>query len=94
MIWIMDKSTRHELIDRYFEGELSLDEERMLRSELLRLTDPDNIEHEALAVMSYSLLNADKRGGRKSRGQVKTSHSCDATDGSPIRPPRSLLRLS
>lgn len=65
MIWIMDKSTRHELIDRYFEGELSREDERMLRSELLRLTDPDNIEREALAVMSYSLFNADKRGRKE-----------------------------
>lgn len=49
----MTKEERHILIERYFGADTSADEERRLRTELLRLPTLDKEETETLAIMGY-----------------------------------------
>ena len=51
---IMNEKTTHNLINRYFDGETSLQQERMLRQILAQLESPDALEREAMAVMGFS----------------------------------------
>lgn len=50
-----DKNRLHILIDAYFNGELTVGEERALRRKLLQMKGSDPKIDEALAVMSYGL---------------------------------------
>lgn len=62
----LSKEELHKLIDRYFEGETTLEEERLLAEVLTETSADDAEEEEALAVMSYASIRADD-GGRISR---------------------------
>lgn len=52
----MNKNELHILIERYFNAETSVEEEKKLRNSLLSLVCPDDEEQEALAVMGYASL--------------------------------------
>lgn len=51
---MMDDKKLHELIEKYFEAELSVNEERMLLGRLLHYDGEDPVVDEALAVMGYA----------------------------------------
>lgn len=51
---IMNEKTTHNLINRYFDGDTTLQQERMLRQMLSQLDSPDELEREAMAVMGFS----------------------------------------
>lgn len=51
---MMDDKKLHELIEKYFEAELSVKEERMLLGRLLHYDGEDPVVDEALAVMGYA----------------------------------------
>lgn len=50
----MDKEKIHTLIDRYFDGDTSLEEERWLRENLPSLIGEDQAIDEAVAVMDFA----------------------------------------
>lgn len=62
----MTKKERHKLIERYFDADTSAEEERELRNVLLKLSSPDAVEKEALAVMGYASV----KPKRKTHGNV------------------------
>lgn len=57
----MKKETIHILIQRYFEGETSVAEERELLECLLKIRNPDDEEREALAVMGYARMDVNNQ---------------------------------
>lgn len=52
----MEKEKLYKLIDRYYMADTTVEEERELLRELLRLDRPGDKESETLAVMGYSHL--------------------------------------
>lgn len=77
----MDKDRLHILIERYFDGDTTLGEERGLRAVLLALApaERDQAAEEALAVMGYARMEA--------------APAANAESGvSPVRWRRMLLR--
>lgn len=50
----MDKKTLHLLIAKYFDADTSVEEERLLLKEALRLEGKDPLADEVLAVMGYA----------------------------------------
>lgn len=77
----MDKDRLHILIDRYFDGDTTLGEERELRAALLALApaERDRATEEALAVMGYARMDV--------------TPAANAESGvSPVRWRRMLLR--
>lgn len=77
----MDKDRLHILIDRYFDGDTTVGEERELRAALLALApaERDRATEEALAVMGYARMEAAPAGNAES-------------GVSPVRWRRMLLR--
>lgn len=77
----MDKDRLHILIERYFDGDTTLGEERGLRAALLALSpaERDQTTEEALAVMGYARMEAAPAGNA-------------ASADSPMRWRRMLLR--
>lgn len=65
----MNKRELHSLIRRYFDGETSVDEERLLLRMLLQCREPDEEVDSALAVMGYARCKAgeDSHGGLRKR---------------------------
>lgn len=59
----MDRDRLNILIDRYFDGELSVAEEHCLLEELLRFPQGDEEIDSALAVMGYARMPNGKRKG-------------------------------
>lgn len=50
----MEKEKLHKLIQQYFDGETSLEEERSLLAQLLSMPPGDDLADEALAVMVFA----------------------------------------
>lgn len=50
----MDKKSLHILIDKYFDANTSVEEERFLLKEVLQLEGKDPLADEVLAVMGYA----------------------------------------
>lgn len=72
----MDNDILHRLIDKYFEGETTLEEERMLRRMLMNADQKNRRVQEAIAVMGYARLaplngiDIKKTGFRRSRFRI------------------------
>ena len=55
----MNRTELHIMIDRYFDGDLSIEEENLLVNTLLSMTERDEKAEEALAVMSWTHMPAE-----------------------------------
>ena len=53
----MDNKSLHILIDKYFDANTSVEEERFLLKEILQLEGKDPLADEVLAVMGLSLIH-------------------------------------
>lgn len=63
----MGNEELHRTIQRYFDGETSLEEERRLLSRLLSMPPGDDMAEEALAVMGFARCGGAERRGAAAR---------------------------
>jgi len=66
----MNKSQLHNLINRYFEAETSIEEERILRHELASVTAADPLVDEARAVLGLSLATPKATKVKRASGSI------------------------